>query len=246
MSLWGVAQLITIKEILKGQRTTKTDKKIYLVFCIVFVITILVFIINSANNGFNLGGLIGALAVEVLVMILTLASASAIVYFSYHGLEIIMLVPLFFFFLCSHLNASGHGFLSFLAGIPVVLLLVAPIIGLFAYIFDKNLRYASSGDNSNYEPKVKEEPKKVEIKEDLMYYHYKTEIHAETDGAPYRSSLSGLYYQKFSVDATFYYKNCNGKEKTKHIPFAMDLSEPNVPTAKDAEELNPSFLHPIK
>ena len=36
------------------------------------------------------------------------------------------------------------------------------------YIFDKNLRYASSGDNVNYEPKVKEEPKKVEIKEDLM------------------------------------------------------------------------------
>ena len=242
MSLWGVSQLITIPEILKGQRTTKTDKKIYLFFGVVFLITIVVSLISGASNGLNYVGLISALVIEVIVMILTLASASAIVYFSYYGSEIIILVNVFFFFLCSYLNASGRGFLSFLAGIPVVLCLVSPIIAIFVNIFDKNPGYSSNTSNGNNEyskgtsnSDVNEQSKNVEIKQDLKYYHYKTEVKATPCGEPEKTSISGLYSQPYDVDCTFYFKNAQGKEKVEKASYKVSETPPYRPTAKDAE-----------
>ncbi len=270
-SIIGAFQLLFIPEAIKKKTKALTYVKLICSLAILIIATVICFLGQNDNGKMATLIFVEVLAFVLLYLYLGFFKESNGQWMDnwktmlFVLLVITIAVEVLTFLLCSWLKHVGQGFLSFVAGFICVVVVLVQIISLIYEIlallgvvhintaedYEKMIAQdrKNKADNKEkeYNPTNTEKVKQSEKKEiDKKYYHYKTKLESYP-GNIVKAAIVGEE-QEYTIEATFYFKNAEGKEKTKTGTWVV-TDRPGlayVPiTISQAEEHFKYMLSPI-
>lgn len=237
-SIMGVFQLLFIPEVINKKARALTYVKLICSLAILIIATVIGLLGQNDNGKMATFILVEVFAFVLLYLYLGFFKESKVQWMDdwktmlFALLAITFAVEVLTFLLCSWLNHVGQGFLSFVAGLICVVVVLAQIISLIYEILallgvvhintaedyermiaqDRNNKVDSKAtDYNSTDTETIKQPEKKEI--DKKYYHYKTKLES-FPGDIVKAAIVGEE-QEYTIEATFYFKNAEGKEKTK-------------------------------